>query len=333
MTTTTVICIVPVKNEAWILERFLKCTSLWADHIIIADQQSNDGSLEIAKRFPKVRIVSNSSPIYNESERQKLLIDEARKIPGKRMLIALDADEVLSSNVLNSLEWETLLNAPEGTTIYANRINLLSDMNSYWIGDADYFFGFIDDGSEHSGNKIHSPRLPYSSNSSKIILRDINIMHYQFTDWARMRSKHNWYQCWERINFPQKRAADIYRRYNYMYCITDKIKPFQREWFEEYEVEKIDMTSISSQKVFWWDLEVAELCTKHGLKKFKKLKIWEQDWLTTLNDIASKEKDIDFCDPRNILDKVIHKLLLITQSRSRSLLVRLFDKVITFLGW
>ena len=35
-----IICLTPVKNEGWILERFLKCTSLWADYIIIADQSS-----------------------------------------------------------------------------------------------------------------------------------------------------------------------------------------------------------------------------------------------------------------------------------------------------
>jgi len=35
------ICMTPVRNEAWILHAFLKATSLWADHIIIADQNSN----------------------------------------------------------------------------------------------------------------------------------------------------------------------------------------------------------------------------------------------------------------------------------------------------
>lgn len=33
----------PVRNEVWILDRFLKAASFWADHIIIADQMSTDG--------------------------------------------------------------------------------------------------------------------------------------------------------------------------------------------------------------------------------------------------------------------------------------------------
>ena len=74
----TVICLTPVKNEAWILERFLRCASLWADYIIIADQGSDDGSVEIATRFPKVILVENPSSIFNEPERQKLLLEAAR---------------------------------------------------------------------------------------------------------------------------------------------------------------------------------------------------------------------------------------------------------------
>ena len=40
------IVITPVKNESWILEKFLTFTSLWADYIIIADQNSTDNSIE-----------------------------------------------------------------------------------------------------------------------------------------------------------------------------------------------------------------------------------------------------------------------------------------------
>ena len=41
------VVLTPVRNEAWVLHAFLKATSLWADHIIIADQMSTDGSRDI----------------------------------------------------------------------------------------------------------------------------------------------------------------------------------------------------------------------------------------------------------------------------------------------
>ena len=96
------------------MDRFLKCTSLWADHIIIADQQSTDGSREIAARYPKVILIDNLSPTFNEPERQKLLLEKARTIPGQRLLIALDADEILTANFMNSSEWNTVLEIPVG---------------------------------------------------------------------------------------------------------------------------------------------------------------------------------------------------------------------------
>ncbi|GAG56902.1 unnamed protein product, partial [marine sediment metagenome] len=46
-----IICLTPVKNEAWILDNFIKCASLWADHIIIADQDSTDDARKIAKKY------------------------------------------------------------------------------------------------------------------------------------------------------------------------------------------------------------------------------------------------------------------------------------------
>src|SRR5258706_14339916 len=100
----TVICLTPVKSEAWVLDMFLRCRSLWADHIIISDQQSEDESREIARRYPKVTLLENPTSEYSEVKRQQQLIAAARAIPcpGKRILIALDADEILTANVLAS---------------------------------------------------------------------------------------------------------------------------------------------------------------------------------------------------------------------------------------
>jgi glycosyltransferase involved in cell wall biosynthesis len=78
----SIICLTPVKNEAWILDRFLRCASLWADYIIIADQGSTDSSREIALRYPKVVLIDNLSLEFSEVQRQQLLLDAARQIDG-----------------------------------------------------------------------------------------------------------------------------------------------------------------------------------------------------------------------------------------------------------
>src|SRR3954453_20585511 len=87
------IVVTPVRNEAWILDRFLSCVSLWADHIIVADQGSADGSREIARRHSKVTLIDNPGS-YDEGARQRLLLDAARSFEGRRVIFAFDADEI-----------------------------------------------------------------------------------------------------------------------------------------------------------------------------------------------------------------------------------------------
>ena len=65
----TIFCLMPVKNEEWIIERSLSSASIWADKIIVSDQGSTDRTVEIARRFPKVTLLDNSKlEEFNEQE-------------------------------------------------------------------------------------------------------------------------------------------------------------------------------------------------------------------------------------------------------------------------
>ena len=81
-TRPTFVVLTPVRNEAWILRAFLEAASLWADHIIIADQMSTDGSREIAKEYPKVILVDNDRKEMHQAATRRLLFEEAKKIEG-----------------------------------------------------------------------------------------------------------------------------------------------------------------------------------------------------------------------------------------------------------
>ena len=81
----------PIRNEAWILDRFLAVTSPLADHIILADQGSTDGSRAIAARYSNVVLIDNDDPGFDEARRQRLLLERARQlVPGPKVLLALD---------------------------------------------------------------------------------------------------------------------------------------------------------------------------------------------------------------------------------------------------
>ncbi len=336
MTRPTVICLTPVKNEGWILDRFLRCASLWADHIIVLDQLSKDESAEIASRFPKVILLHNPSPVYNEQERQRLLLEAARQIPGPRLLITLDADEFLTTNFATSPEWQTVLDAPPGTVIKFKWVNIQSDLQHYWTSPYEYAWGFMDDeGSAHSGEKIHSPRIPVPWNAPTISLRDIKVMHWQFVDTERHQSKTRWYKCWEQINRPHRGAIEVHRQYHRTdYVPPQEIHLIPERWFAGYLAEGIDMTSIHrSQGYWWWDEEVLDLLEKHGVQRFARIDMWYTDWTELHRRLYPKAEPLNLADPRTALERFIHRRLHRTQPHVETRSVRTVDALLRWLGW
>lgn len=310
----TVICLTPVKNEEWVLRRFLTCANTWADHIIIADQGSDDASVEIARQFPKVRLVENKNKQFNEPERQKLLIEEARKIPGPRLLIALDADEIMTANFVGGRDREVILSADPGTVINFQWSCVLPGGKSHYIFPKEFPLGFMDDGAEHTGRVIHSPRIPVPDNSRRISLRETKVFHLATLDWARYTSKIRWYQCWEFLQGRwDNRLVDLYRWYHQDAVIPDNKKaPIPESWTTGYP-DGIDIFETKDQPFFRWDRAILEFFTEYGPKKFRKLAIWDVDWQKLHHEIFGTEPSKELRDPRSRLDRSFHAWLAKTQ--------------------
>lgn len=311
-----IICLTPVKNEAWIIERFLQCASLWADHIILADQQSTDATRKIAAAFNNVQIIENPSETFNEPERQALLIEQARKIPGKRLLLALDADECLSANFLNSEEWQNVLQLEKGTCVTFDWINLTPGMNKFW-GKSKLPRGYMDDGAHfYTSRAIHSPKLPCTNSNPVFCCKEIKLLHYQYADWERMKSKHRWYQAWETLNYPEKNPLGLYRMYHHMYAVPkEKLLPLDKNWFKGYEDAGIDMYSVRKEDSYYWDEMVINYFNKYGVNRFSKITIWDKKWE-------------GFDDPRNVWEKLVHWYLKKTQMLCSLLPIHIIDRVL-----
>lgn len=328
-----IICLTPIRNEAWILDRFLKSASMWADHIIIADQMSTDGSREIAKRYLKVTLIDNPSEEFNEPERQRLLIKKAREIEGQRLLITLDADEIFSPDIFSSNDWHKIVSSEAGTIIEFQLANLAPDLKRMWYGAYEPL-GYMDDNYEHTGNnKIHSGRIPYSEDHIKLKIKSIKIIHLQYTNWRRMESKHRWYQCYERIIYPQKSALDILRLYGHMYGIKSKeLIPIPSNWNIKYNLLDLEILRNISKENNWFDDEVLELFDKYGNEKFRKLRIWDNNWIKSARE-RNKTELVNYKDPRSFMDKLIQMWVITTQSSYKDYsfsgrLVRKTDKLI-----
>jgi len=317
----TIICLTPIKNEAWILDTFLQATSLWADYIIIADQLSTDGSREIALKYTKVILIDNNSESFNEPERQKLLIQEARKIPGKRLLITLDADEIFTPNIFESEEWKVMITSEPGTIFKFQLANLRPDFRTFWF--EDYFpWGFMDNGVEHDvTDKIHTTRIPLPVDAESIEIKNIKVMHLQYTNWKRMQSKHRWYQCYEHVTFLEKSPVSIFRLYHHMYALNkNQINEIPKSWFVDYKNYGINIENFKDSEVYWWDEKVIEYFDQYGTDYFQKLYIWNINW-NRIAKIIGRE-NVNYHDPRTLFDKLYQFFLIHTQKNKDVYLIR-----------
>jgi len=325
-----IICITPIKNESWILDRFIQCASQWADYIIIADQGSTDDSRTIASSYPKVILIENNAQNYDEGYRQRLLLAKAREIPGERLIIALDADEMLTANWSNSPEWEQMKSAARGTIFRFSWLNVWPDFKTAWVPGDGIPFGFIDDGREHQGQVIHSTRIPVTQANPSILLKESKVLHYQYTNWPRMKSKQRWYQCWEKINNPNKRPIQIYRQYHHMDAPPPtEVVPINPEWFTNYEEQHIDMRTIPRSDFYHWDRELLAWFEKYGIRTFSRLGIWDADWKALAQDLDVATVE----DPRTSIEKYIHRWLAATQGNYTQAHIRFWQRLLILFGW
>jgi hypothetical protein len=279
------IVLTPVKNEAPILDRFLSVTSLFADHILVADQLSTDASREICSKYNKVTLIQNSSDNYCEAERQILLISTARKLwPGPKILLGLDADEVLAANAIDTEDWQRMLSAVPGTILLLERPDLLPGLQT-WVRcpSNPKPFGFVDDGvAQHNPSQIHSPRVPQPENAKRLVLSDIKVVHYGP---ARMRlqlAKSRFYSVQENL----KKTNPLRRRrkwYGYMvkkYYRTSAIESdkIPEEWLVGWESKGIDMRTLPNDRLNSHEMEVLRAFAKHGEQRFWLEPIWDIDW-------------------------------------------------------
>lgn len=328
-----IVCVTPIRNEEWILERFLTATEQWADHIVIADQGSTDRSREIAQACEKVRLIENRAPAYDEGARQQLLLAAAREIPGPRVIVALDADELLSPTWQDSAEWAALRSAPSGTVFRFDWINLLPDHRAF-VPREKFPFAFVDDGSEHGGESIHSTRIPVQPAAPVIDMTTISVLHLQHTDWSRMKSKQRWYQCWERLNNPSKRAIQIYRQYHWMDALPlEEVRPLDAAWIDSYRQLGISLTASRKGGPYWWDREVITWFLEEGTHRFSKLDLWELDWAGVAAELGLEADSARLRDPRSRIEKSMHTWLRRTQRVSARQHVRWCQRALIPFGW
>ncbi len=333
MPATTIVCLTPVRNEAWILDTFLRCASEWADRIIVLDQASEDGSAEIAGRFPKVRLLRSSSREFDEAGRQRRLIAAAREIPGPRLLVALDADEVLAAPSFAGPTWRSLRDLEPGTVVLGRWLNLRPGLTSAWEEGPPRPFAVRDDGSAHRGLDLHSPRLPVADGAPRLALPEILVLHLQYTAWERMLAKQRWYQCLEQLLHPERHPIAVYRMYHHMHAVAPaQERGIDREWLAPYERRGIDLRRPAPGGPFWFEREVLDLLARHGGPTFARQAIWDTDWRALARRLGHARPE-RFADPRTPAQVLLQTWLARTQPRHRARPIARLDAWLEKAAW
>jgi len=295
------IVMTPVRNEAWVLRAFLTATSQWADYIIVADQMSTDGSRDIYREFPKVIVIDNKNPEFNEAERQAMLVAKAREVANGRdtLLWGLDADEILPANWQETEDGKHILNSIPGDVFFFKWAQLAPDKKHY--GDSVFYpWLFHDDGKEPHGNYVrnmHSMRIPYPIEEKQIYdIEDFRVLHCGLLDPNRIAAKNRFYQLvdWEMNNRPFVSLAGAYaahRKENQINDIRFDLEP-EAIAFDFDLWSLIDMNATHT----WFDDYIYERIEKHPIKQLRKLDIWDDEFLTYYHIV----------DPRTRINKWIH---------------------------
>ncbi len=317
-----IIVLTPVKNEAWILNSFLAVTSTFADHVLIADQNSTDGSLEIYPNYRKVVVIENNNPDFNEAERQMLLLDKARQMYGvNNILLGLSADEILAFNALQTYDWQRMLTAKPGTVLYFDLPSLYKDASTVIrFFNEGWPFGYVDDGAEYFPDEIHSTRIPNPPYAEKLRLHQIKFIHYNTIRLDAAASKLRLYGIIENIR-NTKNLRHRLRMYNSRMDaskIGDAVEQTNEEWLVGWERRGIEVRSFPTTKYYWYDYYCLELINENGVGRFVFDDIWNFDWeALRLEGLATGLKNIPHKEikrPFPVLSRLISKIIKVFDS-------------------
>lgn len=320
-----IVVMTPVRNEAWVLRAFLEATSLWADYIIIADQMSTDGSREIAMSYPKVVLIDNDMPDMHMAATRKLLFEAARKIEGDKLLFALDADEFLSGDFVNTSDWHKMMNSVPDDSFCWRWMNLKrDDPNQYYCGlysywavheSVDLWEGMYPD------SFIHEWRIPWSpkaDDSHKILLNDIYSIHLAWVNQRRQRNKERFYQVSTLGQNPKANYVSLFRYYhNAIHSKSLEVPQDAYKFYEDNNMNIWDYVDLNDEGAYY-SSEILRFFKRDGLKKYAMLDIWDTEWMQR-NGIK---------DPRTGIQKLIHKYLRASSSMSNNFFVVWFDKLL-----
>ena len=325
----TIIVITPVRNEAWVLDAYLTCTSSWADYIILADHHSDDNTREIAKKYEKVILIDNPTFEWYESECRARLLEEACKIPGDKIIFSLDADEFLSEGFEKTESWKRIVNSKGNEIFCFNWLNLYDNfktaeytsMHFEWAAHFDASVDVVGEYRKLENKAVHCMRVPcLETDVCKYIhVDDFWVVHLAKLNHEKIRQKEEFYQVtWVDKNKEKFNPVSMYRKSSRFY--PDKLSHLDvpvKLCCMGSDKDCSFLVQTSDYGKHYVD-EMVRVFEREGTAKFAMLCIWDNPYL--------KAAGINPQLPLRI--KLLHWYLRKTQNAADKKVVKFVDKIL-----
>lgn len=325
----TIVVITPIRNEAWVLDAYLTCTSSWADYIILADQHSDDGSREIARKYEKVILIDNPTEEWYEYICRTRLLEEAAKIPGEKIIFGLDADEFLSEGFEKTESWKRILHSKGNEIFCFNWLNLFDNfstaeytsMHYEWAAHFDASVDVVEEYKKREGHAVHCTRVPCleTDRCDYVFVDDFWVIHLAKLNHERTHQKLDFYQVtWVDKNKERANPISMYRNYNKYYpdSLIHEDNPVKLCCMGDPK-DYSYLVKTSDYGKHYVD-EMIQVFKREGTDKFLKLCIWDNPYLV--------EAGINPVIPLKY--RMLHFYLRKSQSNADKKIVRLMDKVL-----
>jgi glycosyltransferase involved in cell wall biosynthesis len=278
-----IIALLPVKNEAWVLEHTLACLSGFCDLVIVNDQQSDDNSRDIGRRFPKVVWIDAPESKICEQARWQLW-DAARQYDGNNLIWCTDADELLSPPRIRAFFDRTLDTLTPGTVVDSLYCHVWQSPSRYRSGLGLYaphrkVVAIVDDRRQDYDRSrelpLHEERVPIAAGAARIAIDDPPLLHLQWLLPHRSQMRQAWYRCREWMQQDRTAAAinDFYSRTLPEWRVPTA--PIPASWLEGITLPG---AGVDTQPA-WQQFDILGWFDARGVEFFEPLEIWHVDLL------------------------------------------------------
>lgn len=225
---------VMIQNESTILPHVYNYWKNYpVDKWIFYDDCSTDNTVEVIKDLfgNKAEVIENKDANFSECRNRSAMLESSRSA-GADFVLAIDADELLSSTVLE--HWDVLLNELTKYDVQLYWYNVVDSVqkirqDSMYLENFRTFFVPLksSQGFDMTQHKYHTPRTP-QINLPQARSKDFGVIHLQSINRRYYALKQLWYKHYEHktwnhpIEYINARYDPVVNNLNFNEAVTPK---------------------------------------------------------------------------------------------------------------